>query len=177
MPGYFCCWLDVGRKWWSDGDVLSLISRLVVVQEITSVLGYRHISQDVGMVKGWGSGGGLALVSLMVHNCEDTGILTLHWSTYGYFRTLCTRKSTYGYFRYLHTHTTHRSHAHFTCHVNDWQAQVYVPGFRTQFTRYVQDLQAHFTCVQFTPPTYVYNLCTRITCTIYAPNLRVQSTS
>ena len=81
----------------------------------------------------------------------------------------------------------------------------YAPTLSVQFTRHVHDLQAYFTRVQFTPlptrtinvrkiyvqstrPTYVYNLrlslartrynrCQRITCTTYAPNLRVQYTS
>ena len=82
---------------------------------------------------------------------------------------------------------------------------VYARTLRAQFTRHVQDLQAYFTrvqfthpptrtinarklCVQSTRPTYAYNLrlslartrynrCQRITCTPYAPNLRVQSRS
>ena len=82
---------------------------------------------------------------------------------------------------------------------------VYAPTLRAQFTRHIQDLQAYFTRIQFTPsptrtinaselcvqstrPTYAYNLrlslacthynrCQRITCTTYAPNLRVKSTS
>ena len=82
---------------------------------------------------------------------------------------------------------------------------IYACTLRAQFTLHVQDLQAYFTRIQSTPPptrtinaselrvqsmrpTYAYNLrlslartrynrCQRITCTPYAPNLRVQSRS
>ena len=84
-------------------------------------------------------------------------------------------------------------------------SKVYAPTLCAQFTQHVQDLQAYFTRVQFTPPptrtinasklsvqsmrpsyTYKlrlslactrYNRCQQITCTTYAPNLRIQSTS
>ena len=101
------------------------------------------------------------------NRCEDTGILTLHWSTYGYFRTVRTRKSTYEYFLNLHTHTTHRSHAHFTRHVHDWQAQ---------FTRPIYAHNLHNTYMIYKHTLRAYNLRPWPTRTIYLPELRVQST-
>ena len=107
--------------------------------------------------------------------CEDTGILILHWITYGYFRTVPTSKSTYGYFRNLHTHTTHRSHAHFTRHVHDWQSQFTRPVSTRnlhdthkiyKYTLRAYNLRSHLH-VQSMCPNYVYNLRAQLTRTIY----------
>ena len=53
---------------------------------------------------------------------------------------------------------------------------VYAPTLRAQFTRHVQYLQVYFTKRTIYAPTYAHNQCQQITCTIYAPNLRVQTT-
>ena len=113
--------------------------------------------------------------SLTYTSCEDTSILTLHWSTYGYFRTVRTRKSTYGYFRNLHTHTTHRSHAHFTSPVHDLQAQFTRPAsarnLHDTYNIYKHILRSYNLLPQLraqsTPANYVYSLHTQLTRTIY----------
>ena len=71
------------------------------------------------------------------------------------------------------TRTLYMSRTQFT-------STVYAPGLRTQFTRHVQDLQAHFMLVQFTPPpTRTINarkLCVQSTRPTYAYNLRLSLT-
>ena len=108
-------------------------------------------------------------------SCEDTGIFTLHWRTYGYFWTIRTRKSMYGYFRNLHTHTTHRSHTHFTRHIHDWQAQFTRPvstrNLHDTYKIYKHTLRAYnlrpHLRVQSMPSNYVYNIRAQLTRTTY----------
>ena len=118
----------------------------------------------------------LLLINFEASDCENTGILTLLWSTYGYFRIVRTCKITYD-ISGICTPTRYTSHTH-TLHVTYTIEQ---HSLRAYFTRPIYTTRTIFTSVLYArtiyAPTYAHNQCQLITCTIYAPNLRVQSTS
>ena len=91
-----------------------------------------------------------------------------------------------------HTHDTQVTRTLYTSRTR-FTSTFYAPTLCAQFTRHVQDLQAYFKRVQFTPPptrtinasklcvqstrpTYAYNLRLSLTRTRYAYNLRAQLT-
>ena len=112
----------------------------------------------------------------LIGRCENTGILALHWSMYGYFLTVRTCKSTYN-ISGICTRTRHTFHTH-TLHVT---YTIYQHSLCMYFTRPIYTTRTRFTSILYVPtnyaPTYAHNKCQRITCTIYAPNFRVQPTS
>ena len=91
-----------------------------------------------------------------------------------------------------HPHNTQVTHTLYTSRTR-LISKVYARTLRAQFKRHVQDLQAYFMRVQFTPPptrtinaselhvqstrpTYAYNLRLSLACTRYAYNLCAQLT-
>ena len=107
--------------------------------------------------------------------CENTGIFTLLLSMYGYFLNVRTCKSTYDISRICtptrHTGHTHTLHVTYTIDQNSLRAYFTCPIYTTR-TRFTSILYAR----TIYAPTYAHNQCQQITCTIYAPNLRVQTT-
>ena len=114
--------------------------------------------------------------SLILCFYENTSILTLHWSTHGYFRTVHTCESTYD-ISGICTPTQHTGHTHtlYVTYTIDQQS------LRAYFTGPIYTTRTRFTSILYArtiyAPTYAHNKCQRITCTIYTPNLRVKPTS
>ena len=107
--------------------------------------------------------------------CENTGILTLLWSTYGYFQIVRTCKSTYDISGICtptrHTGHTHSLHITYTIDQHSLRAYFTRPIYTTCtiFTKRnlrAYNLRPHLRA-QSMPENYVYNLRAQLTRTTY----------